>query len=122
MVTGAETAWKISLAKTGFSVALRFTLQVTVLQFVTFILLASSCSSLTSFPMQSWLCPIPTCKKICHSPGGLTQHLNRKHHHNENFGKREKAIHRTPHPILDGWSDLTFPCTPVLIHRCRHSM
>ena len=58
--------------------------------------------------MQSWPCPIPTCKKICRSPGGLTQHLNHKHHHNENFGKREKAIHRTLHPILDGWWDLAF--------------
>ena len=31
MATGAETAWKTSLAKTGFSVALQFALQVAIL-------------------------------------------------------------------------------------------
>lgn len=52
--------------------------------------------------MRQWSCPLPTCKKICRSPGGLTQHVNAKHQHHADFGKREKAIHRTCHPLLDG--------------------
>ena len=52
--------------------------------------------------MLSWPCVVPTCKKVCRSPGGLTQHINNMHRHHENFGKREKAIHCTFHPILDG--------------------
>jgi len=52
--------------------------------------------------MQSWPCPVQTCAKVCRSPGGLTQHMNRRHKHHENFGKREVPIHRTYHPILDG--------------------
>jgi len=52
--------------------------------------------------MQSWPCPVPTCGKVCRSPGGLTQHMNHKHQHHESFGKREAPIHRTYHPILDG--------------------
>ena len=52
--------------------------------------------------MQRWPCPLPTCKKICRSPGGLTQHMNLRHQHHINFGKRDKAIHRTYHPLLDG--------------------
>jgi len=59
-------------------------------------------SAFPIFSMQSWLCPVPTCKKVCLSPGGLTQHLNHKHRHHEDFGKRETTTHRVPHPILDG--------------------
>ena len=50
--------------------------------------------------MQRWLCP--TCEKACRSPGGLTQHMNLKHQHHADFGKRDKAICRTYHPLLDG--------------------
>ena len=51
--------------------------------------------------MQSWPCPIPTCRKVCHLPGGLTQHMNHRHQHHKSFGKREAPIHCTYHPILD---------------------
>lgn len=57
----------------------------------------------THLSMQSWPCPIPSCNKVCRSPGGLTQHLNSKHRHHEDFGKRETATHRVTHPFLDGW-------------------
>ena len=49
-----------------------------------------------------WCCPHPSCKKVCHSPGGLTQHLNTKHKHHEKFGKRDKPLRRMRHPLLDG--------------------
>ena len=52
--------------------------------------------------MRSWPCPVATCRKVCRSPGGLTQHLNSKHRHHEDFGRRETAIHRVFHPLLDG--------------------
>jgi hypothetical protein len=61
--------------------------------------------------MQRWPCPFPTCKKVCRSPGGLTQHMNLKHQHHADFGKRDKAIHRTYHPLLDGkFFDTYFAC------------
>ena len=50
----------------------------------------------------SWCCPHPSCKKVCCSPGGLTQHLNTRHKHHEKFGKRDKPLHRVHHPLLDG--------------------
>lgn len=52
--------------------------------------------------MRLWPCPHPTCKKVCRSPGGLTQHTNAKHRHHTDFGKRDKTIRRTYHPLLDG--------------------
>ena len=63
--------------------------------------------------MQSWPCPIPACKKVCRSPGGLTQHLNHKHRHHKNFGKCEATIHRTCHPILDGRWNLLPLCAHI---------
>ena len=50
----------------------------------------------------SWCCPHLSCKKVCRSPGGLTQHLNMKHKHHEKFGKRDKPLRRERHPLLDG--------------------
>ena len=43
--------------------------------------------------------------KVCHSPRGLTQHLNAKHKHHEKFGRRDKPLHRVRHPLLDGWEN-----------------
>jgi hypothetical protein len=54
----------------------------------------------------------PGCSKVCRSPGGLTQHENQKHRHHADFGKRDKAIHRTYHPLLDGKS-LNFTHLPL---------
>ena len=50
--------------------------------------------------MLSW--PCSDCRKVCCSPGGLTQHRAHMHGHHKDFGKCKKATHRTHHPILDG--------------------
>ena len=68
--------------------------------------------------MSSWPCPVSTCSKICRSPGGLTQHLNCRHRHDKNFGKREKVIQHTCHPILDGKWDLL---SIVYLPNCRNT-
>lgn len=50
----------------------------------------------------NWCCPHPSCKKICRSPGSLTQHLNSRHKHHEKFGKRDIPLRRVHHPLVDG--------------------
>ena len=60
--------------------------------------------SSSTIHMQHW--PCPTCKKICRSPGGLTQHVSLKHRHYVDFRKRDKAIYHTYHPLLNGESFL----------------
>ena len=68
--------------------------------------------------MRRWPCPLLTCKKVCRSPGGLTQHMNLKHRHHTDFGKRDKTVRRTFHPLLDGlfsYTNLTyFSLIPLL--------
>ena len=58
-------------------------------------------SSIASMP-GTWPCPHPSCKKVCRSPRGLTQHFNAKHNHHEKFGKRDRPLRRVRHPLLDG--------------------
>ena len=35
----------------------------------------------SSLSMCHWPCPLPTCKGVYRSPGGLTRHMNLKHRH-----------------------------------------
>lgn len=49
-----------------------------------------------------WDLALPSCRKICRSPGGLTQHFNLKHKHHDKFGKWDKSLRRARHPLVDG--------------------